>query len=67
MSDSILETLIFIGVIVLLLVGIWFAIVDKKRTKRSGSFASMAAFHDMQGKDKQNAIETVIEQKAEKK
>jgi hypothetical protein len=67
MSDSVLETLIFIGVIVLLLVGIWFVIVDKKRTKRSGSFASMAAFHDMQGKDKQNAIETVIEQKAEKK
>jgi hypothetical protein len=67
MSDSVLETLIFIGVIVLLLVGIWFVIVDKKRTKRSGSFASMAAFHDMQGKDKQNAIETVIEQKTEKK
>ena len=30
-------------------------------------FASMAALHDMGGKDEQNAIETVIEQQADKK
>jgi hypothetical protein len=67
MSDSTLALLVFIAIIIAMIFGIWIAIVDKKRTKRSGSFASMAAFHDMQGKDKQNAIETVIEQQAKKK
>jgi hypothetical protein len=66
-NNSTVALLLFIGIIILLLAGIVYAIASKNGTKGSGSFASMAAFHDMQGKDKQNAIETVIEQQAEKK
>ena len=66
MSNSTIGLLLFIGVIVLLLAGIIYAIREKN-VQRSGSFASMAAFHDMQSKEKQNAIETVIEMQAEKK
>ena len=69
MSNFTIALLLFIAVVILLLAGIIAAAVskDKKRLQRSGSFASMAAFHDFQGKDKQNAIETVIEKQAEKK
>jgi hypothetical protein len=66
MSNSTIILLLFIGVIVFLLAGIIYAIREKN-VQRSGSFASMAAFHDMQSKEKQNAVETVIEQQAEKK
>jgi hypothetical protein len=66
MSNSTIILLILIGVIVALLAGIVYAI-RSKNTQCSGSFASMAAFHDMQSKEKQNAIETVIEQQAGKK
>jgi predicted Holliday junction resolvase-like endonuclease len=66
MTDSTIALLIFIGVIVFLLAGIIYAIREKN-IHRSGSFASMAAFHDMQSKEKQNAMETVIEMQAEKK
>ena len=66
MSDSTIALLLFIGVIVFLLAGIIYAI-RQKNTQCSGNFASMAALYDMGGKDEQNAIETVIEQKAEKK
>jgi hypothetical protein len=69
MSASTIALLLSIAVIVVLLAGIIFAIVnkDEKRLQRSGSFASMAAFHDFQGKDKQNAVEIIIEKQAEKK
>jgi hypothetical protein len=69
MSVSTITLLLFIAVVVLLLAGIISAVVskDKKRLQRSGSFASMVAFHDLQGKDKQNAIETVIEKQAKNK
>jgi hypothetical protein len=66
MSNSTIQLLIIIGIIVFLVGGIIYAI-RSKNTQRSGSFASMAAFHDMQSREKQNAIETVIEQQAEKK
>jgi predicted Holliday junction resolvase-like endonuclease len=66
MSNSTIALLLFIGVIVFLLTGIIYAI-RSKNTQCSGSFASMAAFHDMQSKEKQNAMETVIEMQAEKK
>jgi hypothetical protein len=67
MSASTIVLLFSITVIAVLLAGIIYAIVnkDEKRLQRSGSFASLAAFHDMQGRDKQNAIETIIEKKAE--
>ncbi len=69
MSNSTIALLLVIGIIVFLLAGIIYTIAhkDKKDLQRSGSFASMAALHDMGGKDEQNAIETVIEQQAEKK
>jgi len=69
MSNSTIALLLFIGVIIFLLVVVIYTIAnkDKKKLQRSGSFASMAAFHDIQGRDKQNAIETVIEKQAEKK
>ena len=66
MSNSTIALLLFIGIIVFLLAGIIYAL-RQKNVQCSGSFASMAAFHDMQSKEKQNAIETVIEQQAEKK
>jgi predicted Holliday junction resolvase-like endonuclease len=66
MSNSTIILLIFIGVIVFLLAGIIYAI-RQKNTQCSGSFSSMAAFHDMQTLEKQKAVETIIEQKAEKK
>jgi len=66
MSNSTIILLIFIGVIVFLLAGIIYAI-RSKNTQHSGSFASMAAFHDMQTGEKQKAMETVIEQQADKK
>ena len=69
MSNSTIALLFFIGAIIFLLTLIIYTIAhkDKKDLQRSGSFASMAALHDMGGKDEQNAIETVIEQQAEKK
>ena len=66
MSNSTIILLLFIGVIVFLMAGIIYAIREKN-VQRSGSFASMAAFHDMQSKEKQNAVETVIERQAEMK
>jgi len=66
MENSTIILLIFIGVIVFLLAGIIYAI-RSKNTQHSGSFASMAAFHDMQSAEKQRAMETVIEQQADKK
>jgi predicted Holliday junction resolvase-like endonuclease len=66
MANSTIALLIFIGVIVFLLAGIIYAI-RSKNTQCSGSFASMAAFHDMQTAEKQNAMETVIEMQADKK
>jgi hypothetical protein len=66
MPNSTIAFIIFIVIVLSLLAGIIYAI-RQKNIKCSGSFASMAAFHDMQGKDKQNAIETIIEKKAEKK
>ncbi|MBN1396810.1 MAG: hypothetical protein JXA06_02150 [Bacteroidetes bacterium] len=69
MSNSTIILLIFIVVIIGLLAVIIYAIANnnKKNLQRSGSFASMAAFHDMQSAEKQKAMEIVIEQKADKK
>jgi hypothetical protein len=61
MSNSTIALLMFIGIILFLIAGIIYAI-RQKNIYSSGNFASMAALHDMGGKDEQNAIETVIEQ-----
>jgi hypothetical protein len=66
MSNEFIGLLIFIGIILFLIAGIIYAI-NSKNTKGSGSYASMAAFHDMQTGEKQRAIEYVIENHAEKK
>ncbi len=66
MSNSIIGLIIFVGLILILLSGIIYAI-KTKNTKASGSFASMAAMHDFQTKEKQNAMEMVIEQQSNKK
>jgi predicted Holliday junction resolvase-like endonuclease len=66
MSDSTIALLLFIGIIVFLLAGIVYAI-RQKNTQCSGSFASMAVFHDMQSKEKQSAVEIIIEKQAQKK
>ena len=69
MSDSTIALLLFLGIVISLLTVIIYTVThkDKKDLQRSGSFASMAAFHDFQAKDKQNAMETVIEHQAQKK
>jgi len=66
MSNSAIILIIFIGIIIFLIAGIIYAI-RSKNTQCSGSFASMAALHDMQTGEKQKAMEVVIEQQSEKK
>ncbi len=69
MSNSTIALLIFIGIVIFLLTVIIYTIAhdDKKKLQRSGSFASMVAFHDMQSKEKQSAVEIIIEKQAQKK
>ena len=66
MSNSTIALLLFIGIIVFLIAGIIYAI-RQKNIQCSGSFASMVVFHDMQSKEKQNAVEIIIEKQAQKK
>jgi hypothetical protein len=66
MSNTALSLILFLVLIFFLAAGIIYAI-RKKNTQSCGSFASMAAFHDMQSKEKQNAVEIVIEMQAGKK
>jgi hypothetical protein len=66
MDNSLLALLVFLGIVVALLAGIIIA-MRSKNTTHSGSFASMVAMHDMMPKDKQKAVEIVMEQKEQKK
>ena len=66
MSNSTIALLLFIGIIVFLIAGIIYAI-RQKNIQCSGSFASMVVFHDMQSKEKQSAVEIIIEKQAQKK
>jgi hypothetical protein len=66
MTNSTIILLMFIGIAVFLIAGIVYAI-RQKNIHCSGSFASMAAMHDFQTKEKQQAMETIIEQKSDKK
>jgi hypothetical protein len=54
---------ILIGLALLLLI----AIAGGRMSGKGSSAASITAFHDMQPRDKQNAIEVIAEQKAGKK
>jgi hypothetical protein len=52
------------GVALLMVIGIAATVI---RRRRWGNFASLTVYHDFQPKDKQNAIEIVMEKKAGKK
>ena len=54
---------ILIGLALLLLI----AIAGGRMSGKGSNAASITAFHDMQPRDKQNAIEVIAEQKAGKK
>lgn len=59
-----------IGALMLLsLAGLFWMIIrgGPSRGERSGGIGSLSAFYDFQAKDKQNAVEMIIEQKAGKK
>jgi hypothetical protein len=66
MSNSLIILLIFVGLIISLIFGIIYA-VTHRNTQCSGSFASMVVFHDLQTKEKQKAMEIIMEQKVDKK
>jgi hypothetical protein len=54
---------------VLALAGLFWMIITGRPSRggSSGGIASLSAFHDFQPKDKQNAVEMIIEQKAGKR
>jgi len=54
---------ILIGLALLLLL----AIASGRMSGKGSTAASITAFHDMQPRDKQNAVEVIVEQKAGKK
>ena len=59
-----MSVLILVGVGLLLMGGV---IVIVTKPKGWGNFASLTVYHDFQPKDKQEAIEIVMEKKAGKK
>jgi hypothetical protein len=62
-----MEILIILFSILLVALVIWMSATGKLSNDGGSSFASITAFHDMLPRDKQEAIEIVIEQKAGKK
>jgi hypothetical protein len=63
-TQDLISVLILVGVGLLLVAGV---IVIVMRPKGWGNFASLTVYHDFQPKDKQEAIEIVMEKKAGKK
>jgi hypothetical protein len=63
-TQDIISILILVGVGSMLVAGV---IVIVVRPKAWGDFASLTVYHDFQPKDKQEAIEIVMEKKAGKK
>ena len=64
MTQDLISILILVGVGLVLTVGV---VVIMIRPKGWGNFASLTVYHDFQPKDKQEAIEIVIEKKSGKK
>ena len=64
MTQNLISILILVGVGLLLMGGV---IVIVIKPKGWGNFASLTVYHDFQPKDKQEAIEIVMEKKAGKK
>ena len=54
-------------VLILLAVSLVFAIASGKFYNRRSGIATLTAFHDFQPKDKQEAVEVIVEEKAGKK
>jgi hypothetical protein len=63
-NQDMMSILILVGVGLLLMAGV---IVIVIKPKGWGNFASLTVYHDFQPKDKQEAIEIVIEKKSGKK
>lgn len=55
------------AVLILLIVLLFWSIINNKMPKSEGNFAATSVFSDMQNQEKRNAMETVIEEKAGKK
>ena len=64
MTQDLISISILVGVGLVLTVGV---VVIMIRPKGWGNFASLTVYHDFQPKDKQEAIEIVIEKKSGKK
>jgi len=63
-TKDLISILILVGVGLILTVGVVVIVI---RPKGRGNFASLTVYHDFQPKDKQEAIEIVMEKKAGKK
>jgi hypothetical protein len=63
-TQDLISISILVGVGLVLTVGV---VVIMIRPKGWGNFASLTVYHDFQPKDKQEAIEIVIEKKSGKK
>ncbi len=64
MSQDLLIQLLLFGIALLMVIGIAVTIVKHKRW---GNFASLTVYHDLQTRDRQDAVEIVMEEKAGKK
>jgi FtsZ-interacting cell division protein ZipA len=58
--------LVLIGIGILSIVGLVWMIMKGSFTRGHSGFAPLTAFHDFQPKDKQDAVEVIIEEKAGK-
>jgi hypothetical protein len=63
-TQDLISILVLCGVGVVLIVGVIMIVI---KPKRWGNFASLTVYHDFQPKDKQEAVEIVMEKKAGKK
>jgi len=58
-----------IGAVMVLALGVllWMIVTGRPARGDAGGIAALTAFHDFQAKDKQQAVEMIIEQKAGKR
>ena len=61
-----IQILVFISILLVAIV-LLLAIITGKLSRRGSGIATLTAFHDLQPKDKQEAVEIIVEQKAGKK
>ena len=63
MSQDLFIQLLLLGIALLMVIGIVVIIVKHKRWE---NFASLTVYHDLQTRDRQDAVEIVMEEKAGK-